>query len=61
MAARRYTPTSHWCNLRHSYTNHDELIRPLEKDGLVDQIYYTAIHNRIEELLAEAYPNVELA
>ncbi len=48
-----YTPNSYMALCRHKYTNYDELIKNLDRDSLSDEIWYFAVRQRIEELLAE--------
>jgi hypothetical protein len=49
-----YTPNAHACYCRHECTNYDELIEGLDQQCELDQIYYLAIRDRIEELIEEA-------
>lgn len=54
MGAREsYTPNAHMCHCRHNCTNYEELMKPLDRDSVVHQVFYSAIHNRITELLDE--------
>ncbi len=53
------TPNAHACHCRHNCTNYDELIKPLDRGSVRDQVFYSAIRDRIEELLEEAMLNGE--
>lgn len=46
-----YTPNSYLCHCRHECTNYDELIQPLSRDSVEDKICYSAIHERITDML----------
>ena len=45
------TPNALAALCRHEYTNYDELIKDLDRDGITGRIYYKAIRLVIEELL----------
>jgi len=47
-------PYSDLGRCRHNCTNYEELIEKLNKDGVIDQVFYSAIRERIDELLDHA-------
>ena len=46
-----YTPNAYVCYCRHGCTNYDSLIRDLDRSDPVDQAVYSAIRERIDELV----------
>ena len=49
-----YTRNSHLCYCRHRCTNYEELISGLDRDSPLDNIFYSAIRERIDEMLTDA-------
>jgi len=52
-AKESYTPNSYLTAARHEYTNYDELTKNFDRDSIRGQVYYAAVRDRIEEIIAE--------
>lgn len=60
-AKESYTPNALLAWARHNATNYDELVKDLDRDSGEHRAYYTAIRQRVEQLILDAAPSLSMA